>query len=114
MKLWFMVPHMHRWGTHINVDLTRSATGANPGEKTSLFDTVWDESYTFHPPEKRMDLTAPLVLHPGDEVDTTCTWNNDTGHPLLFGFEMCVTFGQFIDDKNEGSWACDAGHWTDF
>jgi hypothetical protein len=114
MKLWFMVPHMHRWGTHIAVDLTRSATGLNPGEKTNLFDTVWDESYTFHPPEKLMDLAAPLVLHPGDEIDTTCTWNNDTGRNLNFGFEMCVTFGQFIDDKNQGSWACDNGQWGDF
>ncbi len=108
MKLWFLIPHMHRWGQHISVDITQSDV------KTNMFDTVWDESFTFHPPEKRIDLNAPLVLKPGDQLDTTCTWNNNTGRELNFGFEMCVTYGQFIDEKNQGSWACDDGHWTDF
>ncbi len=108
MKLWFMVPHMHQWGKHITVDITHENT------KTSMFDVNWDESYAFHPPEKRWDPARPLMLYAGDQVDTNCSWNNDTGRNLNFGFEMCVTFGQFVDDKNQGSWACDDGHWTDF
>ncbi len=111
LKMWFMVPHMHEWGKHIVVQLTRagSATADEP-----LFDKVWDKSFAFHPPEMKLDPTAPLVLHPGDALDTTCTWENNTGRDLNFGFEMCVTFGQFVDDKNLGSWACDDGHWTTF
>lgn len=109
MKLWFMVPHMHQWGTHINVDYTPMG-----GEKQSLFDTEWNPAYAFHPPEKQLDPSTPMVLHPGDQFDTTCQWHNDTGHDLPFGFEMCVTFGQFVDDENLGSWACDNGQWTTF
>lgn len=108
MKLWFLIPHMHRWGKHISVDITHADT------KTNMFDTVWDESFTFHPPEKKLDPAAPMMLHAGDTLETTCEWDNNTGHDLNFGFEMCVTYGQFIDENNQGSWACDDGHWTDF
>ena len=108
MKLWYFAPHMHKWGTHIKVDVTHADV------KTTLFDTPWDESYTFHPPEKKMDPSAPMMLSAGDQVDVHCEWNNDTGRDLGFGFEMCVTFGQFVDDNSMGSWACDDGHWTDF
>lgn len=108
MKLWFMVPHMHKWGKQITVELTQGDS------KTNLFDTVWDDSFTFHPPEKRMDPAAPMLLKQGDVLETTCTWDNNTGRDLNFGFEMCVTFGQFVDDKGLGSWACDDGSWTTF
>ncbi len=108
MKLWFLIPHMHRWGKHISVDITQGDV------KTNIFDQDWNDAFTFHPPEKHFNLDAPLVLKPGDQLDTTCEWNNDTGRDLNFGFEMCVTYGQFIDDKNLGSLACDDGHWTAF
>lgn len=108
LKLWYFIPHMHRWGTKIAVDVTHS------GEKVRYFDTVWDESFAFHPPEIRRDVTSPITLSPGDKVDVRCEWNNDTGRVLPFGFEMCVAFGQFVDDQGIGSWACDGGNWTTF
>ncbi len=108
MKMWYFAPHMHRWGTNIKVDLTQN------GVKERLFDTKWDESFTFHPPEMRMDPAAPRIINPGDEIDIECNWNNDTGRNLPFGFEMCVAFGQFVDDTNMGNWACDGDHWTGF
>jgi len=108
LKLWFMIPHMHEWGKKITVDITQGDV------KKTLFDTVWDASFSFHPPELRMDPAAPMILRPGDSLTTTCTWDNHTGRDLNFGFEMCVTFGQFVDDKGLGSWACDDGHWTTF
>lgn len=108
MKIWYFAPHMHRWGTNIKVDLTQN------GSKQRLFDTNWDPSFTFHPPEMRMDPNNPKVLNPGDELDIECNWNNDTGRNLPFGFEMCVAFGQFVDDTNMGNIACDGDHWTDF
>lgn len=108
LKLWYLAPHMHRWGTNIQVDLTIK------GEKQRMFDTTWDPSYTFHPPEKRLDPATPLVLSAGDRIDVHCAWNNDTGRMLGFGFEMCVVFGQFVDDANAGSWACDGGTWGTF
>jgi hypothetical protein len=109
MKLWYFFPHMHRWGQQITVDVTR--TGSEPQR---LFDTRWDPEFTFHPPEMRNDPATPMVLSPGDKVSIGCTWNNDTGHVLGFGFEMCVAFGQFVDDQGLGNWACDDGHWGVF
>lgn len=108
LKLWYFAPHMHRWGTNIKVDVT---TG---GQTMRMFDTDWDDSFTFHPPEMRMEPADPMILHAGDKLDVTCTWNNDTGRDLGFGFEMCVAFGQFVDDSNMGNWACDNGHWVRF
>jgi hypothetical protein len=108
LRLWYLIPHMHRWGTNIKVDIVKS------GVMQRMFDTNWEDEFTFHPPEKRMDPEAPLVLSPGDKVNVHCTWNNDTSTALGFGFEMCVTFGQFIDDTHTGNWACDDGRWTEF
>jgi len=107
-KLWFVIPHMHQWGTNITVDLIQN------GETNRLFDTPWDESFAFHPPEMRLDPETPLVINQGDQLKVTCQWNNDTGRVLEFGFEMCVSYAQFIDDTGVGSVACDGGRWTNF
>lgn len=109
-KFWYLIPHEHRWGSHITVNLTRSGTS----EKEPLFDLDWQEQFTFHPPEKRFDPTQPFVFNEGDKVDVTCSWNNTETHSLPFGFEMCVAFGQTVDDGNVGSWACDHGSWGPF
>jgi hypothetical protein len=107
-KLWYLIPHMHQWGANQKVELTLG------GVKQTVFDTKWDPSFTFHPPEMRVDPNTPMVVHAGDTIDTTCTYNNDTGHDLTFGFEMCVVFGQFVDDQSKGGRACDQGHWLGF
>jgi hypothetical protein len=108
LKLWYFIPHMHRWGTHINVDVTRS------GVKERIWDLDWQDQYTFHPPEKRFGTDAPFVFKPGDAIDIECTWNNTEGRVLPFGFEMCVAFGQYIDTAKQGNWACNGGEWTVF
>ena len=108
MKLWYLIPHEHQWGTHMIVQLTRG------GVQTTNFDVPWEPSYAFHPPEERHDPADPVTVNPGDKVHVHCEWNNDTGHDLLFGSEMCVAFGQFVDDENKGNWACDHGEWSDF
>jgi hypothetical protein len=108
LDLWYLIPHMHRWGKEIKVDITRS------GVKERMFETVWSESFTFHPPEKRYDPAAPFTLKPGDSVDVECTWNNTESRTLPFGFEMCVVFGQYKDSRGLGNLACDDGYWTSF
>lgn len=108
MKLWYFIPHMHAWGKHIDVDVTQA------GVKTNIFNVDWDPSLTFHPPEKRMSPDAPMMLNAGDSIDVHCEWNNDSGHDLPFGFEMCVAFGEFIDDTGMGNLACDRSSWTPF
>jgi hypothetical protein len=109
-KFWYMIPHMHRWGTNIKVDLTRK----NSTTAESLFDTDWREQYTFHPPEKRFDPKDPFIINVGDQVDVTCTWNNDEPNTLAFGFEMCVASGSTVDEEGRGSWACNGGRWHTF
>ncbi len=108
LKLWYFIPHMHRWGKHINVDVTRD------GQTQRVFDLDWQEQYTFHPPEMRFDPATPFVINPGDAIDVSCEWNNDADRVLPFGFEMCVAFSQFVDDQGLGGWACDHGSWTEF
>jgi hypothetical protein len=108
LKLWYFAPHMHRWGTNIKIDVVKGGTAER------LFDTNWQYEYTFHPPEKRFDPATPYVLSPGDQVNVHCTWNNDTPNVLTFGFEMCLAFGQFIDDARTGNWGCDNGRWGEF
>jgi hypothetical protein len=109
LKYWYLIPHMHRWGEHISIDLTRKT-----GEKVNLSSTVWEEQYTFHPPETRYDPSEPFVFNAGDKVDLTCSWNNTETRSLPFGFEMCVFFGQVVDSENRGSFACNGGRWDTF
>jgi len=107
-KIWYQVPHMHEWGTHINVDLTQAGT------TTRMFDTQWDPSFAFHPPEMRLDPATPLVVKAGDKLAVHCEWDNDTGRMLSFGFEMCLSFAMTVDDENLGSWQCNQGVWGTF
>lgn len=105
LKFWYVIPHMHQWGKHITVDFTQSGT------KTRLFDLDWDPSFAFHPPEKRYDPSAPMILNPGDKYDVHCEWNNDTANDLTFGLEMCVSYGQTVGTTGA---ICDAGSWGTF
>lgn len=108
-KLWYFIPHMHRWGQHIKIDFTRAAA-----EPQNLVDLPWREQYTFHPPEARYELNTPWEVNAGDKLDVSCTWNNDEGRVLPFGFEMCVAFGQYIDAEGVGGVACNTGEWIPF
>ena len=108
-KAWYMIPHMHAYGTRITI------THATPTTSETLFDVQpWDPSFTFHPPEMRKDPDAPLVLAQGDTLNVHCEWDNTTSSNMTFGIEMCVGFAEFVDDTNQGNLACDGGHWTDF
>jgi hypothetical protein len=107
-KIWHFVPHMHQWGKHTSIKITQA------GQSTTLFDVDWDPSYTFHPPEKKVDPATPMMLNAGDTVDIHCEWNNDSGRDLAFGFEMCVGFANTVDDNNTGSRAWDDGTWGPF
>jgi hypothetical protein len=76
-------PHMHQHATHQRFDVTRGG----------VVTTVLDEPYTFE--EQGHYPIAPIVLQPGDRVDTSCTYVNTTGVPLRYGDssndEMCFT-----------------------
>jgi hypothetical protein len=109
VKAWMSLPHMHDYGTMFNATVTHSGT------VTKMVDNlVWDKDYTFHPPETMYDVNTPFVFHTGDQIDVNCNWNNTTSSNLFFGTEMCVLFGQTIDDVNLGNIDCDNGSWGQF
>lgn len=110
VEAWFLIPHMHRWGTKITVDHVASVTEAT----TRLFDTAWEPAFTFQPPEKRYDTAAPYRFKRGDKVNVSCNWLNDTDGELTFGREMCVFYAQTIDREGLGNVSCDRGQWGDF
>ena len=108
-KAWYLIPHMHAYGTRITI------THGTPAGSETLFDVQqWSPAYTFHPPELRKDPDAPMVFAQGDTLNVHCEWNNTTANPMTFGLEMCVGFSEFVDDQALGNLACDAGKWTDF
>jgi hypothetical protein len=110
-KAWYLIPHMHAYGTRITI--SHLAAGATTAD--TLFDVQqWSPTYTFHPPEIRKDPDAPMLFAAGDQLNVHCEWNNTTSSDMTFGIEMCVGFSEFVDDAGAGSLACDAGHWTAF
>ena len=108
LNSWFVIPHMHHWGSHIVIDRTSGM------QKDTLFDIAWADEYQFHPPEIRKAPDAPFVFNKGDTMHVHCDWQNDTGKNLTFGLEMCVAYAATIDANGVGNQACDAGQWTDF
>lgn len=107
-KLWFLIPHMHRWGKQIRIDMSSG------GERKTLFDTAWQEEFTFHPPEMQQDPAQPMLIKAGDKMHVRCEWQNDTAKVLTFGFEMCVAFAQTVDDNGGGNMAWDGTNWVHY
>lgn len=83
-NIYALFPHMHQWGTHLKTVLTMS------GEENVLHDSAFrfDE-------QVQLLLDPVLELHPGDNVHTECTYDNDTSRTITFGessdTEMCFS-----------------------
>lgn len=94
------VSHMHSRGIHF---VAKTSTGT-----TLIDDTTWDE-----PPPHFYD--PPIMMNPGDSLDWTCTYQNDTGMTLTFGNsaatnEMCIFTGRYYSsDTNDVQIVCMAG-----
>lgn len=80
--------HMHEWGTHAKISLTKSGQGAS----AMLWESDWSSEKQFNPPLNQYPTDAPLVLQAGDKLRIECDYDNDTGNPLPFPREMCVGF----------------------
>lgn len=107
-EIWEILPHMHYYGTHINVDLVSASATKR------LFDLDWTPDYMFHPPITTMDPSTPDTLHQGDQLKIHCEYNNTTGSTLDFGQEMCVVYSQTVDPNMVGNMECDQGQWGSF
>ena len=78
-------PHMHKTARNMKVVINRA-----DGTKQVIHDKPFDfNSQIFYP-------LTDIVLHKGDTVDTTCTYQNDTTGQIHFGErtqdEMCYAF----------------------
>jgi hypothetical protein len=78
-------PHQHQYGTHHKFEIHRD------GGDTEV---VLDEDYSFFE-QKNYPLDPLIEIAAGDEVETTCTYVNESGSTIFFGdsstTEMCFT-----------------------
>jgi hypothetical protein len=76
-------PHMHQTGSHFKSVLVHQ------GVETVL----WDDDYQFDSQEFANLSLIPVTS--GDQIKTTCTWENDTGSSIHWGqsstAEMCFS-----------------------
>jgi hypothetical protein len=88
----FSAPHMHKLGRKFKTTATRlDVAGGGLVEHTlvdvPLFDFNQHKGYTQDP---------PFVMKRGDEVHTTCVYDNPNPYPVVFGEgtqdEMCLNF----------------------
>jgi hypothetical protein len=80
-------PHMHQLGRGMKADITRASGGVE-----NLFnDTTYSFDYQIS-----YELNPTVILHPGDKITTTCTFQNTTSGTVTFGpateQEMCYNF----------------------
>lgn len=77
-------PHMHRYGTHMTSTVLR-ADGSR--------DTIVDVPFDF---DNQIPYAVDVTVQPGDQIRTTCTFNNSSGGIVGFGArtedEMCYNF----------------------
>jgi hypothetical protein len=102
MQMVMLGPHMHEWGTHIELDLSR-----DDGATWELLHGVadWDGSYRDLPPVLRR-FGDPLILDTTDRVRVSCSYDNDLAEPLDFPKEMCAFFGYYISPAQNSHWIC--------
>jgi hypothetical protein len=101
-KLVFQLGHMHEWGKSLSVTRHRGASA------DVIYEVpAWTAEFRDQGPTTSYPAEAPLVLAPGDRVDLTCSWNNDTGAEIRWPKEMCVTLGAYYPARGTGFIDCD-------
>ena len=105
LKLWYLIPHMHRWGTNIKVDLTRAAPS------TRICSTLtWHEQYTFHPPESRMDPSDAVHDQRRRQGRRARAPGTTTRAACCRSASRCASRSASSSTTTGiGSWACDGG-----
>ncbi|MDB4967687.1 MAG: putative monooxygenase [Myxococcales bacterium] len=92
--LWSAFPHMHQIGSAIRVDLVRANGQRSCVIDIPKWDFHWQGSYQFK---------QPIQVAAGDQLLTTCTWDNSAAHqPLIDGVPQTpkdITFGEGSTDE---------------
>ncbi|MGH7438622.1 MAG: hypothetical protein ACRENE_23280 [Polyangiaceae bacterium] len=104
MRLLMFTNHMHQWGTSASTVLTDS-TGTPRDLKV---DPVWNPEWTTNADYTKLTVAAPQVIHAGDILTTTCTYDNTTDGALTVPAEMCAFAAFFIGPSDltclDGKW----------
>jgi hypothetical protein len=104
-----MSNHMHEWGTHATTQVIRADTG---DVEMLRDDPAWTVDMVNAPTFSRWTTDSPFVLHTGDTIRTSCSWNNTTTDTLSFPREMCISAGfALASGDNPKAPACFNGAW---
>jgi hypothetical protein len=94
VDLLYVGGHMHEWGSSFDLEL-----GPNADDLASIYTVEgWVPDFRDLPPIEIYE-NNPLRITQGSVLRTTCRWINDTGKPLMFPQEMCVSFGVLAGSK---------------
>lgn len=109
VQIIMMANHMHEFGTSVSTSVERAGTGS---VETLHEDPAWSYDMQFNPVYSRWPVDAPLVIHAGDTVRTTCNWNNTTTSSMKFPREMCLGVGfALTTGANPTAPVCFEGTW---
>ena len=105
-----MSNHMHEYGIHATTQVTRGDTGA---VEVLHDDPTWNADMVNNPTFSRWSVDSPFVLHTGDTMKTSCSWNNTTANTLGFPREMCISAGfALASGDTPKAPACFNGTWV--
>lgn len=92
-----MLGHLHELGQHYKLERVDESGKV----VETLVDHAWQPLYTSHPPVKRFETDAPLLIKKGTRLRQTCSWDNTTDAMVRFPREMCVSFMYYYPDNGE-------------
>jgi hypothetical protein len=111
VKVIMMSNHMHEWGSHATTQLTRGDTGA---VEVMRDDPTWDGDMVNNPTFATWSAQDPFVVHAGDTIRTSCSWDNTTSDTLAFPREMCISAGfALASSDSPKAPVCFDGNWID-
>jgi hypothetical protein len=109
LNIIMMSNHMHEFGTSAKTELL-PAGSTTP--QVMHEDTTWTFDMQFNPAYSQWDVAAPLTIHAGDTIRTTCNWDNTTADTMTFPREMCLGVGFAIAPSGTASVPmCVQGSW---
>jgi len=109
VNILMMSDHVHEYGIHAKTEVVHVDTGAT---EVIRDDPTWTADMVNNPTFSKWDLASPFVLHTGDTIRTSCSWDNTTADTLAFPREMCISAGfALASGDNPKAPACFNGNW---
>lgn len=88
--------HAHHWATHLDVQVIDAQ-----GAATQIYKYDWQPEFEFNPPLNVYSKEQPLVIAAGQQLKTTCVYDNTTTSDIVFPKEMCVGDGFYFPGRGE-------------